>query len=92
MSIYLSFIDLNTKTTWKSVKMSLFLLIFKFGLVLVFHKDILLVCNEFMIAILNESINKQFFHCLVLMSNINRNNSNSYNPHEQKLLRTLNNL
>lgn len=50
--------------------MSLFLLIFKFGLVLVFHKDILLVCNEFMIAILTESINKQFFHCLVLMSNI----------------------
>lgn len=92
MSIYLSFIDLDTKTTWKSIKMSLFLLIFKFGLVLVFHKDILLVCNDFMIAILTESINKQFFHCLVLMSNINRNNSNSYNPHEQKLLRTLNNL
>ena len=58
MSIYLSFIDLNTKTTWKSVKMSLFLLIFKFGLV--FHKYILLVCNEFMITILNESISKFF--------------------------------
>ena len=60
MSTYLSFIDLNTKTTWKSVKMSLFLRIFKFCLVLAFHKYILLVCNEFMIAILNESISKFF--------------------------------